>query len=111
MKITILLLLLSLLSLDIQAQFRAEDEVKRIDLKLESFRKQHQIGTLMALSGVVVSSIPLLIGFDLPDSDRIFVLGGVLSLSGIITTIDSYKHLKLESKRTVVNKAIRYPAR
>jgi len=107
MRITILLLLLSLLSLDIQAQFRAEDEVERIDLKLEKFRRQHQTGTFMVLAGVILSALPVLEGGYNTEAYAFLIGGGVLSLSGMIVSIDSYKHLKKQSK---FEKQMYYPS-
>lgn len=76
-----------------------EEEIHRIDLKLEKFRKQHQTGTLLAFVGVALTSIPILVGVSTVDSYLFLGAGAILSLSGVIVSIDSYKHLKLESKR------------
>lgn len=83
-----------------------EDDIHRIDLKLEKFRKQHQTGTLMIIIGVAISSIPILVGFESYDAYGFIAGGGILSLSGMIVSIDSYKHLRLES-----NSGIRKPVR
>ena len=80
-------------------QFKPQEEIQRIDLKLEKFRKQHQIGTLMIIGGALISSVPYLVAPDFFETRSFLVLGGVIALSGTITSIDSYKHLKLESKR------------
>lgn len=98
MKIFILFTFL-FFSISSFSQVRQDAEIQRIDLKLEKFRHQHQTGTLLSIIGIAVSALPLT-GLVESDASIGFVtIGSSLALSGAIISIDSYKHLKLESKR------------
>jgi hypothetical protein len=73
----------------------------------------------MAFVGAALTSIPILVGVSTVDSYLFIGAGAIVSLSGVIVCLDSYKHLKLESKRKSKfaapkgheGREIRYPVR
>lgn len=67
-------------------------EVQRIDLKLEKFRKQHQTGVLLSFIGVGIALIPTLATGEV--NTGLLAGGSVLSAIGLLTTLNSYKHLR-----------------
>jgi hypothetical protein len=69
-------------------------EIQRIDIKLEKFRKQHQVGVLLSILGAVVFIMPS-VSQGKVTTATIFA-GSVLSAAGYITTFDSYRHLRYE---------------
>jgi hypothetical protein len=79
-----------------QPPFDAKKEIERIDLKLEKFRSQHQTGLLITMAGGVFAAVPSIVS-EKPVIP-IMVIGSIISTYGIISTIDSYKHLRSKSK-------------
>lgn len=79
-----------------QPPFEAKKEIERIDLKLEKFRSQHQQGLLITLVGGVFATVPTIVS-EKPIIP-IMVIGSLISTYGIISTIDSYKHLRFKPK-------------
>ena len=69
-------------------------EIQRIDIKLEKFRKQHQVGVLLSILGAVVFIMPS-VSQGKYTTATIFA-GSVLSAAGYITTFDSYRHLRYD---------------
>jgi uncharacterized membrane protein len=96
MRLLLLLSLLLLPNLSIKAQFQPQQEVERIDLKLERFRKEHQTGTLLIIIDSVLSIIPLVSNMSY-NGTGFYVASGVLGLTGYLITIDSYHHLRLKT--------------
>jgi hypothetical protein len=99
----ILLFHLPLLSISqIQPPFNAENEIERIDLKLEKFRSQHQQGAFITLLGGVIATVPSITqGKPLMSS---IALGTFVSALGVVTSINSYKYLRYKPKETTANR-------
>jgi hypothetical protein len=77
-------------------QFKPQEEIQRIDLKLEKFRSQHQLGTFLSFIGIALATTPILTGLDFNEAIGFMAIGTAVSISGLVVSIDSYKHLKLE---------------
>jgi len=97
-----LLLLLILLSISnytfCQLKPTTETEIQRIDLKLEKFRKQHQTGVFLSFLGAGLALIPMLATGKA--NPAVIIGGSVLSTAGLITSLNSYKHLRYTQLQT-----------
>lgn len=96
MKTQFILIFLIMLCFSLKAQFQPQQEIERIDLKLERFRKEHQAGTLLIIIGSMLSVIPIVSNMSY-NGTGFYVAAGVLGLTGYLITIDSYHHLRLKT--------------
>ena len=94
---------LPLLSISqIQPPFNAENEIERIDLKLEKFSSHHQQGTFTTALGFGIATIPS-IALGKPNVFTV-ALGTFITAIGVITTLNSYKYLRYKPKETTANR-------
>jgi hypothetical protein len=78
-------------------------DVNEINLRLEGlnkFGKQHRIGNRMIITGVLFSGMG---AFIIKEDDiigkSIMGTGALISSTGIILTLDSYRHLKIKKEK------------
>mgnify|MGYP000889254620 FL=1 len=68
------------------------NEIHRIDLKLEKFRKQHQTGVLLSFLGAGIALVPTLATGEV--NTGLLIGGSILSAIGLLTSLSSYSHLR-----------------